>query len=85
MKDLRQLKTTAIATEEVWQDARERTLKHLRSDEALLDCAHCERVVVSPDALGHPPRQPWRGPCSPRVSQKVVRGRSFRRGEAYAS
>jgi hypothetical protein len=82
---LRELKRAALEAEDAWQKVRERTLQRLHADEALLDCRLCDRVVITRDAPGHPPRRLWRCPCAPRVEQKVVRGRPARRGEAFAS
>lgn len=84
-KPLADLKRAALEAEAVWLDARERKLRYLAPDEALLDCSNCHRVVIARDAKGHPPRKLWTCPCSPRVQQRVVRGRTYRRGEAFAS
>ena len=84
-RGLKELKRTALEAEITWRAAREKALSRLQPDEAFLDCGHCYRVVIAQDLEGHPPRMLWRCPCSPRVSQKVVRWRSARRGEAYAS
>jgi hypothetical protein len=72
---LRRLKEAANAAEHAWQEAREQVLKRLQADEALLDCGHCDRVLVAQDAKGHPPRRLWRCPCTPRVNQRVYRQR----------
>lgn len=85
MNRLRTLKKAAQDAEAAWQDAREKVLNRLHHDEALLDCGHCDRVVVARDGAGQTTRTLWRCPCSPRVEQKVLRGRPARRGEVYAS
>lgn len=72
MTDLVRLKKAAIDAEAAWQDAREKALRELRSDEVLVDCSFCHQVFV---ARNVPLRQLWFCPCSPRGGQKAIPSR----------